>query len=82
MCVWARGDFYNIVLLFKGRTVERRKSGLPFTILNNTLRDKMQQKCNPAKRLGRLPEEAQQLVGQVSVLNLEKQNQAVMKTLD
>ena len=74
MCVWARGDFYNIVLLFKERTVGRRKSRLPVTIPNNILKDKMHQRCNPAKRLGGLPDKVQKLLGQVSVLKLEKQN--------
>jgi len=56
-CVWARGDFYNIVLLFKERTVGRRKSRLAVTILNNILRNTMQQRCHPAQRLGELPED-------------------------
>lgn len=71
-----------MVLLFKERTLGRRNSSLPVTILNTILRNKMQQRCDSAKRLGGLPEEVQQLVGQVSVLKLEKQNQRVMRTLD
>lgn len=82
VCVWARGDFYSIVPLFKERTVGWRKSRRPVAIPNNILKDKMQQRCNPAKRLGGLAEKVQRLVGQVSVLKFGKQNQRAMKTLD
>lgn len=74
MCVFGQERTPTILLSYL-RTVGRRKFRLPVTILNNILRNKMQQRCNPAKRLCRLPEEVQQLVGHMFVLKLEKQNQ-------
>lgn len=77
VCVWARRDFYNTT---KGIR-ERRKFRVPVTIHKNVVRGKMQQRFISAKRLGRLPEQVQLLVGQMSVLKIEKQNLRAMKTL-
>lgn len=77
MCVWARRDFYNTVKAIR----ERRKFRVPVTIHKNIVRGKMQQRSISAKRLGRLPKQVELLVGQMSVLKIEKQNLRVMKTL-
>lgn len=70
-CGWARRDFCNIGMLLKQTIVGKKKSR---PVLYNIVRGKMQQECITAKRSGRLPEEAQQLVSQKSVLKLEKQD--------